>query len=88
MQREPLLTPSQIKREPALIGQPQVQMQHQMSQVSHMPHVPHTAKSSPVMVEVKKEVMSSDEMISPGIRTMDPMDHQMDHSNMPMAPEG
>ncbi|XP_054279340.1 histone-lysine N-methyltransferase 2D-like isoform X3 [Macrosteles quadrilineatus] len=73
IKREPLLTPAQIKREP-MTGPP--------PQASPIP-------PAPVMVEVKKEVMSSDEMISPGIRTMDPMDTgAMDHSSsMPLDPQ-
>ncbi|XP_046682378.1 histone-lysine N-methyltransferase 2C-like isoform X2 [Homalodisca vitripennis] len=80
IKREPLLTPAQIKREPSL---PQSNPQLPQPMASPLP------KSSPVMVEVKKEVVSSDEMISPGIRSMDPMESvSMDHSsNMPVDPQ-
>jgi len=77
IKREPLLTPAQIKREPMTGPPPQASP------------IPTPGPPAPVMVEVKKEVMSSDEMISPGIRTMDPMEAgSMDHStNMPLDPQ-
>lgn len=77
-QREPLLTPSQIKREP-------------QQTIQTVPSQPPLTSPGPVMVEVKKEVMSSDEMVSPGLRSLDTLDPALtmdSSSNLPLDPQG
>uniref|UniRef100_A0A1B6CMU8 Histone-lysine N-methyltransferase n=1 Tax=Clastoptera arizonana TaxID=38151 RepID=A0A1B6CMU8_9HEMI len=59
IKREPMLMPSQIKREPIQQTPLPVQPNTISTPLSH---------KSPVMVEVKKEIISSDEMISPSLR--------------------
>ncbi|XP_075232135.1 uncharacterized protein LOC142330615 [Lycorma delicatula] len=76
-----MLTASQIKREPMMLNP---------SQIKREPHVPtSTSATGPVMVEVKKEVVSSDELVSPGVRSQDGNDCTLNQelcSNIPLDP--
>lgn len=82
-----MLTASQIKREPVLLNP---------SQIKREPHIPSsvptsTSATGPVMVEIKKEVISSDELVSPGVRSQDGNDCSLNQelcSSIPLDPSG